>query len=335
MLILRFSSLGDVAMTVPVVLLLLRQYPELKVTMVSNSFVAPLFDGLERLQFVGADLKGRHRGVAGIKKLADELAQNHSFDAVADLHNVLRTKLIRFFYSFRSFRMAAIDKGRLEKRAATRRHNKVLKPLKSTFERYADVLAQLSLPVKLEKEGGIRHLATQTKQEGMVLVGIAPFARYAEKMYPKEKMKEVIRLLGQHENIHLLLFGGPSDAAELEQWEGEFAHVRSLAGRMSFREELQAISCLRLMVSMDSANMHLASLYGVPVVSIWGGTHPWLGFYGWGQDPANAVQVELDCRPSSVFGNKPCYRGDLACLNRISPLMVYEAIMKEVNTSSS
>ena len=76
--------------------------------------------------------------------------------------------------------------------------------------------------------------------------------------------------------------------------------------------------------------MHLASLYGVPVVSVWGGTHPWLGFYGWGQDPANAVQVELECRPSSVFGNKPCPRGDLACMNLISPLVIYEKIIQQL-----
>ena len=97
---------------------------------------------------------------------------------------------------------------------------------------------------------------------------------------------------------------------------------------MGFREELQVISGLDLMVSMDSANMHFASIYGVPVVSIWGGTHPWLGFYGWGQDPENAMQVDLDCRPSSVFGNKPCSRGDLSCMNRISPMMVFGRIME-------
>ena len=84
------------------------------------------------------------------------------------------------------------------------------------------------------------------------------------------------------------------------------------------------------MVSMDSANMHLASLYGVPVVSIWGGTHPYLGFYGWGQQMENAVQVDLDCRPSSVFGNKPCPR-NMECMNLVSPIMVYDKIIQQLN----
>jgi len=85
------------------------------------------------------------------------------------------------------------------------------------------------------------------------------------------------------------------------------------------------------MVSMDSANMHFASLTHTPVVSIWGATHPFAGFMGWGQDAANAVQIPLDCRPCSIFGNRPCLRGDLACMNHISPERVYEQVEKVLN----
>ena len=85
------------------------------------------------------------------------------------------------------------------------------------------------------------------------------------------------------------------------------------------RQELALISHLDCMVSMDSANMHLASLVGTPVVSIWGATHPYCGFLGWKQPYENIVQAELDCRPCSVFGDKPCYRKDYACMSAISP----------------
>jgi ADP-heptose:LPS heptosyltransferase len=103
-----------------------------------------------------------------------------------------------------------------------------------------------------------------------------------------------------------------------------------MAGKMSFKEELDVISGLDVMVSMDSANMHLASLYGVPVISIWGATHPFAGFYGWGQAIENAVQVDLYCRPCSVFGNKRGVRDDLACLYSISPVAVYNQVMKQL-----
>jgi ADP-heptose:LPS heptosyltransferase len=315
---------------------LLQQYPGVKVTMVSGRFNQPLFESLERFHFHGADLRQRHKGVAGLYRLYKDLKKMYAFDAIADLHDVLRTKLIRFFFTFSKKPMAVINKGRKEKKLATRQQNKIVRPLKSTFERYADVFASLGLPVRLIREGGIIKITVAEdmfllKQQGYSLIGIAPFAQYLEKMYPIMKMKEVLRLLLQHSQLKIFLFGGKRDAPLLQQWEAEFPSIKSMAAKMSFQKELRAIAQLDLMVSMDSANMHFASLYGVPVVSVWGGTHPWLGFYGWGQPETNAVQVDLECRPSSVFGNKLCPREDLACMNLISPIMVYDKIIKVLN----
>ena len=81
------------------------------------------------------------------------------------------------------------------------------------------------------------------------------------------------------------------------------------------------------LISMDSANMHLASLFGVPVISVWGATHPFAGFYGWAQPADNAVQIDLYCRPCSVFGNKPCYRGDHACMQQLPEEKIMEKVM--------
>ena len=335
LLVFRLSSLGDVAMTVPVIKLLLQQHPNLQVTLVSTPFVQPLFNEIERLHFYAADLQGRHQGVTGLQRLYKELKKNYSFDAIADLHNILRTKILRSFFSFSGKPIAVIDKGRKEKKELTRQHNKKLRPLKTTFQRYADVFALLGFPVQLEKEQGSvkRYINTFSKpeQDEYFLIGIAPFALHPEKMYPVEKMKEVLRLISRHSKLKIFLFSGRNDAIVLEQWQKTFSNVESMAGKMSFEKELQLISQLDLMVSMDSANMHLASLYGVPVISIWGGTHPYLGFYGWGQSLENAVQVELECRPSSVFGNKTCPRGDLACMNLISPIVIYEKVIQQLN----
>ncbi len=336
LLIFRFSSLGDVAMTVPVIKLLLQQYPQLQVTVVSTAFVKPLFDDIERLQFFAADLRGRHKGFKGLYRLYRELKKQYAFDAIADLHNVLRTKVLRSFFAMSGTRMAVVDKGRAEKKALTRPVNKILQPLKSTFQRYADVFEKLQMPISLEVNSGVKKAPVlpdyqQLKQAGYRLVGIAPFAQYDRKMYPLEQMKEAVRLLLQHGEVKVLLFGGGKKETELlQQWEGELKGTQSMAGRMSFAEELQVIGQLDVMVSMDSANMHLASLYGVPVVSIWGATHPYAGFYGWGQSLHNAVQVELYCRPCSVFGNKPGVRDDLSCMHSISPVMVYNTTMQQL-----
>ena len=91
-------------------------------------------------------------------------------------------------------------------------------------------------------------------------------------------------------------------------------------------EELALMSHLDVMLAMDSGNMHLASLVGTPVVSVWGATHPYAGFMGWGQSEKNAVQISLPCRPCSIFGNKPCIRGDYACLRQITPNQIIEKV---------
>jgi ADP-heptose:LPS heptosyltransferase len=337
LLVFRFSSLGDVAMTVPVLRLLLKKYPDLEITVVSTEFVRPLFNDIERLKFHVADLKGKHKGLLGLFRLFKELKKVYIFDGIADLHNVLRTKVLRSFFSVSGKKIAVIDKGREEKKELTRPQNKNLRPLKSTFQRYADVFKQLGFDINLDDKSGavkIKNLLPETvqlKQDGYHLVGLAPFALHAEKTYPAEKMKEVVRLLSSDKQTRIYLLGGKREKQVLEEWEQEFSNVTSIAGKMSFEKELALISGLDVMVSMDSANMHLASLYGVPVVSIWGGTHPYLGFYGWGQSMDNAVQVDLDCRPSSVFGNKPCPRRDFACMNMISPVMVFDKITRQLN----
>jgi len=319
-LVLRFSALGDVAMTVPVIKLALEQHPQLQITYVSTAFVQPFFEGFERLNFYAVEPKGAHKGLKGMYRLYKELNALAHFDAVADLHNVLRTKALRVFFSASKIKIATIDKGRKEKRELTRIEHKKLRPLKSTFERYAHVFGELGLPVDLHANPNLQKRGTplvKPLKKGYRAIGIAPFAKHAEKTYPLEKMKAVIQLLAAEKNVEIFLFGGKEEALFLDDWANGWENVTSLAGKMSFANELDYISQLHVMVSMDSANMHLASLFGVPVVSVWGSTHPFAGFYGWAQAPENAVQVPLYCRPCSVFGNRKCYRGDLACLHSI------------------
>lgn len=329
LLVFRFSSLGDIAMTMPVLRLLLEQYTDVEVTVVSTSFVSPLFEGIERLHFVAADLKGRHKGVSGLYQLKKELKDIY-FDAIADLHNALRTKILRSFFRFSNMPVAIIDKGRKEKKQLTRAHNKILRPLKSTHQRYADVFASLGFPIDLEAGNGLLPKPEIPFSKQGRVIGIAPFAQYTEKTYPPEKVREVMRLLAANPDHRLLLFGGKDDIPQLDLLQQGLPNVANKAG-IGLKNELPLIAHLDVMISMDSANMHLASLYGVPVVSVWGGTHPYLGFMGWRQSMDNAVQIDLPCRPSSVFGNKPC-ANQLACMNGISPLMIVEKVLQQLSS---
>jgi ADP-heptose:LPS heptosyltransferase len=329
-LVIRFSALGDVAMAVPVIKNLLAQNPDLEITFLSNPFVAPFFKDIERLSFYGINVKD-YKGIAGIYKLSKKIKAEIAFDAIADLHNVLRTKLLRFFLANKN--TAVIDKGRKEKKQLTKPSNKNLHPLKTSFERYADVFLKLGLQIQLQKEMGITALQPTIsllpfeKNGNEKIIGIAPFAKHHAKMYPLHKMVEVIKMLLCYDDYKILLFGTASEMTQLDYSLFNHLTIFSMAGKLSFADELNVISQLDVMLSMDSANMHLASLYNVPVVSLWGGTHPYLGFYGWGQAEKNILQIDLPCRPSSVFGNRSCpVHGDAGCMQDITPEMVVEKV---------
>ena len=331
-LVIRFSAMGDVAMTVPVIKNVLQQNPQLKITVVSNAFLQPLFQGIERCHFHPAYLKAQHKGVSGMYRLYKELKAAHTFTAIADLHGVLRASILKTFFSVGSYKMATINKGRKDKKELTRKENKILRPLTSTHERYAAVFRKLGVAVALNNDFPVfskQTLPAATRNlfvTGKNIIGVAPFAQHEEKMYPLDKMKMVVQQMAAESNTILLFGGGEKEATILQQWAEEIEGVHNMAGKFSFAEELAIISNLSRMVSMDSANMHLASLFGVPVVSIWGATHWYAGFNGWGQLEKNMVQAALSCRPCSVFGNKPCYRGDHACMQLITQQMILDKI---------
>lgn len=334
-LVIRLSAIGDVAMTVPVIHSLATQYPQHQITVLSRSNMSALFKTMpDNVSFYGADIQGKHRGIRGLNRLYNEL-KAEGFDYIADFHDVLRTQFLRFRFWIDGKKVGHIDKGRKEKKQLTRKEEKVKRPLDSSFQRYAKVLEILGLPVSLnfqsiygEGKGNIASLLPLTGEKGKChWIGIAPFATHTGKIYPTEKMKEVVTLLSAMPDVRIFLFGGGKKETDiLSGWEQQFPAATCIAGKLRWAEELALMSHLDVMVSMDSGNMHLASMVGTPVVSIWGATHPYAGFMGWKQSENNAVQANLECRPCSIFGNKPCYRGDYACLQSISPDTIVERI---------
>ena len=321
LLIIRFSALGDIAMTVPVVHDLAVQYPDLDITMLSREMARPLFEHLpDNVHFYAADLKGRHKGLFGLCRLWRD-ARMSDFDYIADFHDVLRTHWLRAEGCLRRKKIAKIDKGRKGKKALTRLKNKVLVQQATSFERYAKVLEQLGFPIKPQfvKLDYSSFCETQ-KAPSETWIGIAPFAKHPAKIYPMDKMEEVIKALCQKADTTVFLFGGgEEEKRQIAELCAKYPNVQAAQSRHGLSGELALMGQLDVMLSMDSANMHLASLVGTRVVSIWGGTHPYAGFLGWNQKPIDCVQLELSCRPCSVYGNKPCMRGDYICVNGITP----------------
>lgn len=324
LLALRFSALGDVTMIAPVLEEFIDQNPDVEVYVASRPFMGTIFKSNPRIKFIPIDLNNKYKGIFGLVELYNEL-KVHQFDYVADLHNVIRTKVVTALFRLNGTKTATLDKGRAEKKALIRQENRVFQRLKLTTERYADVLRSFGFSLHLS------HQLKPVAQKEDKAIGIAPFAAFRSKMFPIEKMKIVATKLAEDGYKIYLFGGGQKEVDELKNWESFHHNITSLAGTLKFEEELEKIATLQAMVSMDSANMHLASLKGTRTISIWGGTHPYAGFLGYGQSNEDVIQDEtLACRPTSIFGKDPKGFENFDYFKNLSAEQVYEEIKKRL-----
>ena len=309
----RLSAMGDVAMTVPVLRAFVQQYPEVQLTVVSRPFFQPFFKDIPNLHFFAFDEKERHKGILGLWRLFQDL-KTFKIDAFADVHNVLRSKVVRYLFALSGKKTAFVDKGRAEKKALTRAENKIFQPLTTMFERHQLVFETLGFPINLSQPQFPAKAPIQNPELATIVaqsqksIGIAPFAQYDSKVYPLDLMQEVIDALAANENYTIFLFGGGQKEKEkLQELAGNKKNAINMAGKVPFTTELDLISNLDVMLSMDSGNGHIAAMLGLPVVTLWGATHPYVGFLPFNQTLDNALvsdRNQYPQLPTSVYGNK-------------------------------
>lgn len=328
LLVIRLSSLGDVAMTVPVLGALLKEHPSLKITVLTRPFFSPFFRDLPNASVFSIDEKGKHKGVLGLYKLSREL-KKLDIDVVADLHNVLRSNILKLFFIGTPF--IQVDKGRKEKKELI--SGQLFKQLKTTHQRYSDVFGKFGLSFQLSKvfpnrQSLNRNILDITQRKGeKKWIGIAPFAQYKSKMYPLDLMKEAIAELSKQHKI-LLFGGGIKEVQILNEIAQQFENTISIAGKLNLDEELDLISNLDVMLSMDSGNAHMAAMLGVKTITIWGVTHPFAGFAPFNQSMENTLLADRNQFPkipTSVYGNK--FPDEyLEAARTIKPIQVIEKI---------
>lgn len=315
--VMRLSAMGDVAMTVPVLRAFVKQHPMVQITVVSRPFFKPFFDGIPNLSFFAFDEKERHKGFLGLLRLFQEL-RKLEIDAFADLHNVLRSKVVRTLFALSGKKVAAVDKGREGKKALTAAENKVFQPLPTMFENHTQVFQKLGFTVDLSNPEFPKKAVLSPEilkiigENHQKLIGIAPFAQYDSKVYPLDLMQEVIAQLAESRSFgtenKILLFGGGKKEIEILDFISlPYENVINMAGKIKFQQELQLISNLDVMLSMDSGNAHIAAMLGVKVITLWGATHPFAGFSPFNQPLENALVSDRNLfpkLPTSVYGNK-------------------------------
>ncbi len=345
-LLLRLSALGDVVMLLPVLRAMEAQYPGVEIVLVSQPFAAGLVSQFPNVRLLPARIRAEHKGLRGLWRLAGEIQALGPYRGIADTHSVLRVWILLLFLRIRLLwrfpRLGAIDKGRREKALLTKRHGKKLQQLKHSVQRYAEVLRQIGYLVEVPQTlGGFAGGAIPDKLDALLsgsspVVGFAPFAKHRGKIYPLENAKALVEELVDKRCTVILFGGGERELAVFAQW-------RAISPKqivvlpdwdLRFAGELEVMSRLGAMVSMDSANMHLASWAGTEVLSIWGATHPFAGFLGWGQSSAHAISREdLACRPCSIYGNRPCLRADYACMD-IPPQRIAQQVLQLCSSST-
>lgn len=342
-LIIRFSALGDVALLVPIIREIHRSNPNAEIFILTDPRYSALFKNMPYTHTLNLNAKSDFSGIVGLFRLF-RILKSYSFDKIFDLHQSIRSVIIGSFFRLTGSPVFRINKGRSEKKNLLGKVNLNNQPLKHTTNRYCEVFLNAGLKMNLlskkVSESGIviseisksKIKNTFNKSEHQNFIGIAPFSRNKLKEWPFTNIIELIKTLIPNEKNKIFLFG--HGKIELEK----LRIVQALSNNKiflssdycSFEEELALMTELDIMITMDSANMHLAELCGCPqVISIWGPTHHAIGFTPFFSGTKNIVEIpvkELSCRPCSVFGNKPCHRGDHACMNRITPDKVLSKI---------
>lgn len=326
-LVIRLSAIGDVAMTVPVIYSAAKANPEDTFVVLTQAFLIPVFiNRPKNVEVTGISITGSEKTFRGLFRFAWAFSK-YDFDMVLDLHNVIRTVIIRTLFRIKGKKVFVVDKARKERKRLTARKNKVLKPIRPVTDRYADVFKAAGLHYKEtfhslfdEHPVNLALMKEALGEKNGKWIGIAPFAKHQGKIYPINKMKQIVEVLSNHEDYTLFLLGAKGYEEDiLERWALQYPKVKMVVGRYSLDKELALISRLDVLLCMDSANMHFASLVGTRVISVWGATHPYAGFYGYHQKANDAIQLDLNCRPCSIFGEKPCFRGDWACMAQLPP----------------
>ena len=333
-LVMRLSALGDVAMTIPVLYPVCRANPGIRFVMLTKGWPASMFhDRPDNLMVVGIDVNKEYKGLLGLIRLASSLRRQYDIDAVADLHSVMRTWVIGAWLKLCGIPVVRLDKQRGRRKALV--SHKSSEPVTPTIDRYRQVFQQLGIeapdnftrlfddkplpvsPIVLEKEPGQRWIA------------ISPFSAHEGKVYPLKLMEEVIAQLSKRDNYWIFLMGGgKTEKIALRGIARKNDRVISMAEiKHGFTDEYALLSKCDVMLTMDSANMHLASLVGLKSITIWGATAPACGFLGYGQDASIDIQLDLECRPCSIYGERECRFGDYRCLTGIKPDLVVERVI--------
>ena len=222
--------MGDVAMLVHTVRALRDSYPRLAITIATRKHFTAFFDGIDGVDFLTVDSGIRYKGICGMWRMAAD-ARKRGVDTVADIHDVLRSKLLKLILKIRyGIPYSVIDKEKRLKRHATRRRNKVLSPLRHNVMRYCDTLANIGYPVVMPEVRRIERPIPKVfegEKRGL-WAGFSPFSKQVGKSYPIESSARLTDMLSERfERVFIFTGGGHEHrfALDMERTHGNVTAV--------------------------------------------------------------------------------------------------------------
>lgn len=342
-LVMRFSDMGDVALLVPVIRSLVFAYAEVHITVVTQPKFASFFNGIDRVTVFEADLEKKFRGFFGVRQLFRALFITRNFDIVIDAHDHVRSIVLRSLFKIFGKPVITYNPEKKEKKDLIRKENKKVKSVSHTVDQYKEVFERAGFqfpvlpgPYLFPSEQSVRLLQGWFNKKELVKkekwIGLAPFSSHKTKQWPLPNYPVLIDRVLKKLNAKFFLYGGGDEEIDYcEELQKQFPdQIVIVAGRLKMPQQNALMHHLDVMVSMASANMHIAALCGIPVLSIWGGTHTDSGFSPYGKGSESIIEIdrsELPCRPCSISGKETCYRGDFACLTDISVETVAQRIL--------
>jgi lipopolysaccharide heptosyltransferase II len=331
-LVLRLSSIGDVLLATPFLRALRRAAPDCEIHFaVRREYEDLLRDhpAIDRLITIDA---------AGGRRTLEEL--NHAFareryDAVFDLHNSYRTRLLRNGLSTHTF---VVNKRQLRRIALLRLKWNLYGADVPVPERYIETGTRYGL---VPDEHGLdlylaedvpaftaARLPTFGVPADRPCIGLCPGSRHFTKRWPADHLRALIALLLKHTDAHLLLLGDARDAVDVPGLlEMDPGRVHDLRGAMSLPESAAAMDRCAAVLVNDSGLMHIATARRRPVVALFGSTVREFGFFPYHADACVLEVPGLPCRPCTHIGRSRCPRGHFRCMRDITPEAVFEALI--------
>lgn len=323
-LFIRFSAMGDVAMCLPVIKAFQNKHPSHRISILTKEVFCPLFSELSNVQLIGLQKE------EGTFSLLQRILKLQSFDLVMDLHSSLRSRIICSTLALKGAKTHKIDKRKSAKKKFLKTTNSLLKPITSQVQAYVNVIQHFGFDLSTKDLSTIKK---EKKSTNKIYIGVAPFAAHSSKTYPEDLMRALIeRLCTTNPNIEVILFGAPGNQQQLlKEWCGNSIQLKTNSG-MCLKNELNVMSQLDLMISMDSANGHMAVNYNVPVITIWGSTHPFSGYQPLFQPLQNSFLPDYQMYPklpSSIFGEREIrgYEDAMRSINQESIILRIKEIL--------